>query len=300
MNKKTILGIICGVMTGICWAMAGVFGQYLFQNKNIEATWLVSIRLLAAGILLLVYTFFTNRKELFSLITNARDLLQSILSGIFGTLLFQGTFYIAVQHSNAATATVLQYLAPAIIMLYACMRKKKLPTRVELLCIFLALGGIFLIATQGNIHSLAITPEGLFWGIACAFGMFADTILPEKLNQKYSPMTVMACAFFSGGIASIFLLKPYQQTVTFDMTLSIMLILSILVGSIAAYIFYRKSVLYIGPAKASLFSTSEAVAATVISALWLHTSFTLIDLIGFAMIMTMVLILTISKEAATN
>ena len=118
-------------MTGICWAMAGVFGQYLFQNKNIEATWLVSIRHLAAGILLLVYTFFTNRKELFSLITNARDLLQSILSGIFGTLLFQGTFYIAAQHSNAATATVLQYLAPAIIMLYACMRKKKLPTRVE-------------------------------------------------------------------------------------------------------------------------------------------------------------------------
>lgn len=296
MNKNTIWGVVCGVMTGICWALAGVFGQFLFQNKNIEATWLVSIRLLTAGILLLIYAFFTNKEELVSLIKNKRDFLQSVISGVFGTLLFQGTFYVAVQHSNAATATVLQYLAPAIIMIYVCMRSKRIPNKVEILCIILALGGIFLISTHGNINSLSMTPEGLFWGIACAFGMFTDTILPEKLNKKYSPLTVMASSFFFGGLASVFILKPYEQTVQMDVTLLIILFLSIVLGSIAAYIFYRKSVLYIGPAKASLFSTSEALAATILSVLWLKTEFLFIDFVGFAMILSMVFILTISKE----
>lgn len=64
----------------------------------------------------------------------------------------------------------------------------------------------------------------------------------------------------------------------------------------AAYGLYAIMVKQIGPTKASLFVTSEAVAATVISALWLKTVFYPIDLIGFVMILSTVFILTLGKE----
>ena len=91
-KNQTFVGAFCGIMTGICWGLSGVFGQFLFQTKEIDSTWLVPIRLLTSGFLLFTYVFFTNRKELFSLAKNKKDFFQTIISGIFGTMLFQATF----------------------------------------------------------------------------------------------------------------------------------------------------------------------------------------------------------------
>ena len=296
MKKQLLIGSLCGIMTGICWGVSGVFGQFLFETRGIQTTWLVPIRLLTSGILLFSYMLFKNREELLSLPRQKKDFLQTIISGIFGTMLFQATFFKAVQSSNAGTATVLQYLAPVFIMIYICCRRKKLPNRLEMLSILLAIGGIFLISTHGNINSLVMTPEGLFWGLACAFGMFTNTVLPESLYRKYSSMTVMAWAFIFGGIVLTFLFRPWQYQVKIDLAVLISLFFIIIGGSVAAYLFYANSIRRIGPSKASLFSTSEPIAATLLSSLWLQTTFIPIDLVGFAMILSIVFILTLGRE----
>ena len=295
-KNQTFVGAFCGIMTGICLGLSGVFGQFLFQTKGIDSTWLVPIRLLTSGLLLFVYVFFTNREELFTLAKNKRDFIQTIIAGIFGTMLFQATFFKAVQASNAGTATVLQYIAPVLIMIYVCIRNKKFPNKLEILSIFLAVGGIFLISTHGDIHSLSMTPEGLFWGLACAFSMFTDTLLPERLNQKYSSLTVMAWSFVFGGITLSCIWKPWEQQVSFDTQVWIALFFVIIVGSIAAYLFYRYAIQCIGPSKASLFSSIEPIAATILSVCWLGTDFVPIDFIGFAMIISIVFILTLGKQ----
>ena len=37
---------------GTCWGFSGCCGQYLFEQKGIEAPWLVAVRLFFAGIIL--------------------------------------------------------------------------------------------------------------------------------------------------------------------------------------------------------------------------------------------------------
>ena len=68
MKKQLLIGSLCGIMTGICWGVSGVFGQFLFETRGIQTTWLVPIRLLTSGILLFSYMLFKNREELLSLI----------------------------------------------------------------------------------------------------------------------------------------------------------------------------------------------------------------------------------------
>lgn len=47
-------GMIFAIIGGIFWGLAGVFGQYLFVNHGLNAKWLVSVRLLLAGVMLLI------------------------------------------------------------------------------------------------------------------------------------------------------------------------------------------------------------------------------------------------------
>ena len=61
-KNRTVFGAFCGLMTGICWGVSGVFGQFLFETRGVETAWLVPIRLVVAGILLLIYLFFSRRE----------------------------------------------------------------------------------------------------------------------------------------------------------------------------------------------------------------------------------------------
>lgn len=292
LKNESVFGAFCGLMTGICWGVSGVFGQFLFETRGIETTWLVPIRLTTAGILMLIYLFATKREETIALMKNKRDFLQTIMAGVCGTMMFQFTFFGTVQRSNAGTATVLQYLAPVMIMIYVCVRKKKIPKKLEGLSILLALAGIFLISTHGNVNELVMTPEALIWGIGCAFFMFLNTVIPESLYTRHASTVVVGWALLFGGIVLSLIFKPWQYRVHIDLAVIISLFFIIIGGSVAAYLFYANSVKRIGPTKASLFSCIEPVTATILSALWLKTSFMWIDLIGFALILSTIFILS--------
>ena len=41
---------------GTCWGFSGCCGQYLFEQKGMEAPWLVAVRLFFAGIIPVSYT----------------------------------------------------------------------------------------------------------------------------------------------------------------------------------------------------------------------------------------------------
>jgi len=299
-SKRSGFGIFCGIMTGVCWGVSGVFGQFLFENYGITENWLVPIRLTTAGIVLLIYLFIKERADLVRLTRNKKDLAWTAVAGILGTMMFQLTFFGSVHRSNAGTATVLQYLAPVFILVYLCLRDRKAPTAREIVAIVLAVAGIFLISTHGNIHEMVMTPEALAWGIACAFFMFLTTVLPEGLYKKYPTVVVTGWALLFGGVALNLIMRPWQYEAVWNLAVFISLFFIIIGGSVAAYLFYASSIVHIGPEKASLCACIEPVTATVLSALWLKTDFAIIDLVGFVLIIITVVILNTDHSGEGN
>lgn len=283
-------------MTGICWGLSGVFSQYLFTNTEMQSDWFVAVRMLVSGFCMLVFSLITKREEIQLLLKNKKDLIRCICTGVLGTMLFQFACYGAVQRSNAATAIVLQYLCPVMVMIYVCIRGRKLPKRLEVWALVFAIAGIFLISTHGNIHELVITKEALIWGIGCAFFMMLNTILPESLYEKYSTQTITSTALFSGGIAAGIMVKPAHNPPVLDGKAMAAFLAAIVIGSIIAYIVYAASVKWIGPTGASLFACSEIPAATVLSVLFLESCFTYMDIIGFAFIGSTIFILSVKKD----
>lgn len=293
--SKRLTGACCGIMTGTCWGISGVFGQYLFTNTAMSSSWFVAVRMLISGFFMILIALFTKREELAQLCNNKKDLLRCAVTGVLGTMLFQFACYGAVEKSNAATAIVLQYLCPVMVMIYACVRRCKIPRGFEVLSLLLAISGVFLISTHGNIHELVITGDALAWGIGCALFMTLGTVIPESLYERYSTQTITSVALCSGGIVAGVLVNPLKNPPAMDTMSVLAFLLAVFCGSIVAYIVYAVAIKQIGSSKASLFACAEIPVATILSVLFLGNRFTVTDLIGFILIASTIFILSLHK-----
>lgn len=165
-------GIIITLLGGTFWGISGTMGQFLFQNYHLNTMWLTTMRMIFAGIILLTVCFIKDTKKTLSIWQNKNDVFQLILFAILGLLFCQYSYMTAIYYSNSSTAAILQYLNPIFIMFYTCLVCKRLPYKKELLCVVLAFGGTFILATHGNIHEMVLSFEGLFWGVMAGSGCF--------------------------------------------------------------------------------------------------------------------------------
>ena len=155
----------------VLWGISGTVAQYLFQYYGFSPEWLVVVRLLVSGTILLGLASLKGNQKIWDIWKDKKDVPSLILFSIFGMLAVQYTFFAAIKYSNAATATVLQYLAPAMISCFIAIRAKRLPTIKECIAVVLALLGTFLLVTKGSMSSLSISGIALFWGLTSAVAL---------------------------------------------------------------------------------------------------------------------------------
>lgn len=70
------------------------------------------------------------------------------------------------------------------------------------------------------------------------------------------------------------------------------------VGTALAFTLYLQGVSDVGGVRASLLACTEPVSATLCAALWLHTSFAWQDLLGFAAILVMAVLIALPERAS--
>ena len=298
MKNRSLLGIIFAIAGGIFWGFSGTCGEFVFKNYGVDSTWLCSIRILTAGLILLAISLIKYRPQLFALFKNKRDLLQMVLFGVFGLLMSQYCYLTAISYSNAGTATVLQYVGPVMIMIITCFAGKRLPRLAELVALVLAVGGTFLIATHGNPSSLSINPKALFFGLLSALALVFYTMLPAKIIPVYGTIPVIGCGMTVGGIILLVSVRPWTYDVEVDLAGVAAIAALIVVGTVLAYTVYLMGVEYAGAVKASVACSVEPVAAAVFSALWIGNKFAVLDVVGFAAIISAVIILSLAKKSS--
>ncbi|WP_394266085.1 DMT family transporter [Anaerotignum sp.] len=286
-------GIFLTLAGGMCWGISGCFGQFLFQEKGATANWLVSIRLLTAGILLLIIGYIHQGRKLNEIFHKKADFKKLLIFSVFGMLFCQYTYFAGVQYSNAGTATVLQALAPTVILSFVCIRNLKLPKGFELFAVVAAILGVFLLSTHGNIQNMMLTKEALFFGLASAVGAAAYNLLAADLLRNYGVYVVVGFGMFFGGLVLAALVRPWNLMIPMDMETIICLFGVIVIGTAIAFSLYMKGVSIVGAFMGSLLGTIEPVTAIVVSAIFLGSKFQWIDLLGFALILGTVLLLSL-------
>lgn len=284
MSTKT-KGMLCALFGGSCWGLSGVVGKLLFDARGLNAVWLVNARLLLGGFILLVVAFGKEREAVFSLWRDVRSAASLVLFAIFGMAACQLAYFLCVQYSNPATGTVLQYTAPALILLFCLFWERRLPGIVEFLVLVAVVAGVFLMATHGDVSTLIISDKALLAGGIAAVTVVFYSIWPVRLMQRYGSSVVIGWGMFVGGILLVPFARFWEIPGEWDGMTFLWLAIVVIFGTVCAFSFYLKGVLYLGPVKTSLFACMEPLVSTVLTVWLLHQAFMWADILGIALIL---------------
>lgn len=302
--SKRLLGMTMVLLCGALWALSGVAMQYLLQHNGFHPGWLVTTRLISSGfILLTVHALLTRKAKNESIWAVWRDpssRLPMIIFSIIGMLGVQYTFIMAIQESNTATATLLQYLGPVFITVYIAVRARQLPNITESIALILAVLGTFFLITGGKLDTIQISTEAVVWALTSAVLLAFYTLYPTKLAKRWGTILINGWAMLLGGLTLSFINPPWHLQGNFTLESLSLLLFTIIFGTAIPFSLYTKSVLFIKPNETSILTSSEPLTATVISVIWLHIPFGLFEWIGSFAIIGAAIILGSKSQTEPN
>lgn len=285
-NSLHIKGLIFVVIGASLWGIGGTASDFIFTTTPVDVNWYVTARLTISGIILLsIYTLFFRRKH--RTVWNKHTVLMFAIYSIFGMAMVQYTFMAAIGFGNAAIATVLQCTGPIYIILYAVMKKYRPWTKAEALIIAAMIAGVILIATNGNITALAVSPLALIFGLASGVALAYYTLHAPVLLQVVHPLQLVGGSMLTGGILMNFVHPIWMFDFSFDWTALqiIVLILSILLGTTLAFYLYITSMKYISSTEAGILGLLEPVSAVLTSVVLLNVGLGLYQFAGIILIL---------------
>ncbi|WP_010281253.1 DMT family transporter [Bacillus timonensis] len=300
LSRRT--GFVLVTMGATFWGVGGTVAQKLFQQYDIDVNWLVTTRLLISGFLLLIVHFFTkDRSQILGVWKNKKVAFQLITFGLLGMLAVQYTYMASINHGNAAVATLLQYLAPAMIIIYLILRKQAVLTRQDVITVSLALIGCFFLLTNGSISGLSVPTVAIIWGVLSGVSLAFYTLYAVPLLAKYDSLLIVGWAMLIGGLGLSFIHPPWQIDLsTFTLETYGYLFFVIIFGTMIAFWFYIESLQSLAPKETSLLGTLEPLAAVFTTVVWLQEPFGMFQWVGTVCIIGMIVLLALNKKSSSK
>ncbi|RRK10561.1 peptide ABC transporter ATP-binding protein [Lactiplantibacillus garii] len=297
MEKKT-LGFVLASAGPFFWGSSGTVAQHLFDSTNISPLWLVSIRMVVSGLLLLIYGAVRKMPvtAVFKRPAAAGKLVAFSLLGMVGTQL---TYFMAISRGNAATAAILQALSPVLIILFITFRTWRFPSKVDVISVVSAIVGTVLIVTEGSLDSLALPLTAVIWGLLAAVGATIYTLMPTKLIKDYGATPIVGWSMLIGGLFVFVGTAAWRHVPRLSVGAWLEVGFVVIFGTMLAYLFFLQSLEFILPTTASVLGTIEPLSATVLSVIFLNVNFNAFGITGAVLIVGVTVLQFMAAQAAS-
>lgn len=299
MQQRT-KGIAMVLFSAVCWGLSGTAAQVLFRRYGFHPNWLVSCRMILSGLVLVGAGSIQRKRPAIRFIRAKESWFALLIFAVAGLLGVQYTYFKAIALGNAASATLLQYLGPTMLVIMLATRAKRLPTRSGLVAVALSIAGTYLLVTSGHLGHLALTWSAVIWGLLSALGLAFYTIFPVKMIHKWGATPVVGWAMLIGGLVSSPTAPIWQAPRLLDARVIALVAFIVLLGTLAAFSLYLASLKFLSATESSLFASAEPIAAAVASVTLLHVHMTLVEASGGALIIVAVTLLAWLKPFQSN
>lgn len=290
--NKNLKGSIMVFIAGITWGLSGVCGQFL-MSRGMNVSQLISMRLLISGTVLTAIAATKYRENLVKVLRSKGALVGILLFAVLGFLMNQYSYLVAIDYTNAGTATVLQYMSPIVVLFFVALKERRIPEINEFLAIFFAVLGTFIIVTHGRLDGLAITPKGLVFGLLSAVTAAFCVVLPAKYVREYGSFPVIGLGMLMGGTISFFTTQAWQYPLVLNQGNLIGLFGIIGIGTILNYSLFFMGIAIIGSVKGSLMAAVEPISSVVFTVILMQDIFYPMDFLGMLLIIVAVLLISL-------
>lgn len=300
MNSYILKGMLYIVIGAVLWGFSGMCSQFVQQERNMPAEWVVAMRLILAGSITVLAAFWQGRVSIFKVFTHTKDTIRLITFGILGMWLCQYTYFKAIAYAGAGIATVLQYVGPALIILYVSLRRMALPRFAEAISVILATIGTAIIALQGEWNLAALDDTLLFWGLTSAVAVGIYTVQPVPLLKKYGTAPIVGFGMLIGGVFAWIVTQPSAEGIVWDLWAHGGFWSIIIFGTVVSFNAYLEGVRRVGAVTGSILSSIEPISAAVLAWLVLGNEFSQWDMMGMTLIIVTIFLLAWDKRRATE
>ncbi|MEH7333012.1 EamA family transporter [Neobacillus drentensis] len=286
------------IMTMLIFGSIGVF----VKKIDLSSSEIAFLRGIIGSLFLLIVSFIVKHKPSFqALKQNAVLLLVSGAAiGLNWIFLFQ-----SYRYTTISNATISYYFAPIFVMILAPWVLKEKLTSTKVICIIMAMIGLFLIVNPGSGNSSGSENNvvGILYGLLAA-AFYASVILMNKFIKNLSGFEITLVQLMAGALV----LLPYvvwQSHLDFSGINSTSVIFILIIGIIhtgLAYFLYFTSLQELKGQTIAVLSYIDPISAVLIAAIFLHESMTMIQLLGGILVLgaTFLSELKIEKKGRTS
>ena len=300
MKRYEIIGIILTLLGATLWGVSGTSVQFVGNFRNMNLEWLLTMRLITAGLLTVLYGWIRQGNTIFNIFRNWRDTLGLIIFGVFGMALCQYTYFRSIVIAGAGIATVLQYLAPSMIIIYLLVRYGKQPSTGEIISVILALAGTICLMGNNGFSFESFRSDVLFWGLLSAVGVAVYSVSPVRLLATYGTIPIVGFGMLlSGLVAAALFQQPYSYA-TWDVWTVVGCFNVVFLGTIVSFNAYLEGVKRIGAVSGSILSSIEPISAAFFGWALLGNQFNWVGILGMAMIIATVIIIALEKRGQSS
>lgn len=300
-KKGRVYGLTLSILSAILWGVSGNVTHYMFQTSQISSYTVVALRLLLSGIVLLFITYFLgHRQDVKRLLKHKHDMAHLLVFSIFGMTALQFFFFTTIAYSDAAVATLLQTVSPALILVYMTWKTKKLPSMHDYIVLFLAMFGVFLILTNGNVAHISISPIAFILGLITAVAFAFYTLYLPKLF-RYPSILITGVAMLVGGLfMSVGMVFQHDLAELLKLHVFLAFTFTLIFGTIIPFMIFIESLRFISAEEGMLLNTVEPLTALIVSIFFFGTVFGPFQIIGAFAIMLMILLLARQQKNTDN
>lgn len=300
MKRYEVIGIILTLLGAILWGVSGTSVQFVGNFRNMNLEWLLTMRLITAGFLAVLYGWIRQGNMIFNVFRNWRDTLSLIVFGVFGMALCQYTYFRSIVIAGAGIATVLQYLAPSMIIIYLLVRYGKRPSTGEIISVILALAGTICLMGNNGFSFESFRSDVLFWGLLSAIGVAVYSVSPVRLLATYGTIPIVGFGMLLSGLVAAVLFHQPHSYATWDIWTVVGCFNVVFLGTIVSFNAYLEGVKRIGAVPGSILSSIEPISAAFFGWALLGNQFNWIGILGMAMIIATVIIIALEKRGQSS
>ncbi|EUB23605.1 DMT family transporter [Veillonella sp. ICM51a] len=300
MKRYEIIGIILTLLGATLWGVSGTSVQFVGNFRNMNLEWLLTMRLITAGLLTVLYGWIRQGNTIFNVFRNWRDTLGLVIFGVFGMALCQYTYFRSIVIAGAGIATVLQYLAPSMIIIYLLMRYGKRPSTGEIISVILALVGTICLMGNNGFSFESFRSDVLFWGLLSAVGVAVYSVSPVRLLATYGTIPIVGFGMLLSGLVAAVLFQQPHSYATWDVWTVVGCFNVVFLGTIVSFNAYLEGVKRIGAVSGSILSSIEPISAAFFGWALLGNQFNWVGILGMAMIIATVIIIALEKRGQSS
>jgi len=287
------------------WGVAATLGRAAFTGRLLPSgqalqpidPLILSQSRTSISFLVLLPVLMT-RRGWWNLKLPAADFWRTVALGILGVAASNYLYYLAIQKTNVATAIILQYTAPILVLLYMVVRGLQRATAQRVGAVVLSVLGSALAIGVIGAGGFRLNPIGVAAALLAAVSFAFYNIAGHGILASYDRWIVILYTTFSASAFWLIVNPPWKLVAAhYSGTQWGFLAVFAVVSMLAPFSLYFSGLQNLEPTRAIVVSCLEPVFSIVLAAVLLGEALRPVQAVGIVIVLVAIVIVQLPERA---